>query len=56
MPNLRKAEKDKTSAYRRMVTLTPPTAKRVQELARKGPTSISATLRRLVEIGLKVSE
>lgn len=53
MPNLKKAAKDKVSDYRRVITLTPGTAKRVDELAQADQRSVAAMLRILVERGIE---
>lgn len=54
MPNVKKDEQDKVS-YRRVVTLTPVTAKRVEDLAQKEQRPVAAMLRILVERGLRVA-
>jgi len=49
MPRMKMNPKDKTSAYRRMVTLTPPVAKKVEAMAEEESRSTSAMLRILIE-------
>lgn len=51
MPNLKKAAKDKVT-YRRVITLRPETAKRVDALAEQEQRPVAAMLRLLVERAL----
>jgi hypothetical protein len=55
MPNVKKAAKDKTS-YRRVITLTPPVARRVEQMARDEQRPVAAMMRLLVERALEQTE
>lgn len=52
MPNVKKKAADKVT-YRRVVTLTPPVAKKVEDLAMRDQRSVAAMLRILVERGIE---
>ena len=52
MPNVKKRDQDKAS-YRRTITLTPPVAKRVEDLAESEQRPVAMMLRILVERGLE---
>jgi len=54
MPNVKKAAKDKVS-YRRVVTLKPATAKRVDQMAKDQERPVAAMMRLLIERALESS-